>query len=134
MQGPQMPAPAPQPAGISGANFQQNQMDLYQQQMNQNPWQQQMRQGIGGMQKPQYGGQLRMPFGLGGLTRRAFLKMMAGSSSTSVLLVKRYLKVAPKAAPVVKESSRSNATSRIGNGNASLVSSVCSKSFKKGKI
>ena len=82
MQGPQMPA-GPQPAGISGANFQQNQMDLYQQQMNQNPWQQQMQQGIGGMQKPQYKGQFRMPFGLGGLSRRAFLKMMGSRSSTS---------------------------------------------------
>ena len=103
MQGPQMPAPAPQPAGISGANFRQNQMDLMQHQMNQNPWQQQMRQGIGGMQKPQYGGQLRMPFGLGGLTRRAFLKMMAAGAALP-FMPKAASKLLPTAAPKIAET------------------------------
>ena len=100
MQGPQMPAPAPQPAGISGANFRQNQMDMYQQQMHQNPYMQdQMKQGIGGMQK--YGGQLRMPFAVGGMGRRAFLKMMAGIAALP-FIGKSVTKKA--AAPVVKEA------------------------------
>ena len=103
MQGPQMPAPAPQPAGISGANFQQNQMDMYQQQMNQNPWQQQMQQGKGGMQNPQYKGQFRMPFGIGGLTRRAFLKMMAAGAALP-FMPKAITKLAPKAVPKVVET------------------------------
>ena len=103
MQGPQMPAPAPQPAGISGANFQQNQMDLYQQQMNQNPWQQQMQQGIGGMQNPQYKGQFRMPFGLGGMSRRAFLKLM-GMGAALPFMPKAITKLAPKAVPKVVET------------------------------
>ena len=103
MQGPQMPAPAPQPAGISGANFQQNQMDMYQQQMNQNPWQQQMKQGIGGMQKPQYKGQFRMPFGLGGMSRRAFLKLM-GMGAALPFMPKALTKLAPKAVPKVVET------------------------------
>jgi hypothetical protein len=47
-QGPQMPMPSPQPAGTPGVNLQQNQMDLMQQKMQQNPWMQNnMRQGIG---------------------------------------------------------------------------------------
>ena len=100
MQGPQMPAPAPQPAGISGANFRQNHMDMYQQQMHQNPYMQdQMKQGIGGMQK--YGGQLRMPFAVGGMGRRAFLKMMAGIAALP-FIGKSVTKKA--AAPVVKEA------------------------------
>ena len=103
MQGPQMPAPAPQPAGISGANFGQNQMDMYQQQMNQNPWQQQMKQGIGGMQKPQYKGQFRMPFGLGGMSRRAFLKML-GLGAALPFMPKALTKLAPKAVPKVVET------------------------------
>ena len=74
-----MPASAPQPTGIPGANLQMNQMNLMQQQMQQDPWMHnQMTQGIGGMQSPKYGGQLRMPFGLGGMSRRAFMNMMAG--------------------------------------------------------
>ena len=104
MQGPQMPAPAPQPAGISGANFGQNQRDLMQQKMEQNPWMQnQMKQGIGGMQKPQYGGQFRMPFGIGGLTRRAFLKMMAAGAALP-FMPKALTKLAPKAVPKVVET------------------------------
>jgi hypothetical protein len=82
MQGPQMPVSAPQPTGIPGANLQMNQMDLMQQKMQQNPWMpNQMRQGIGGMQNPQYKGQFRMPFGLGGMSRRAFMKLMAGAAA-----------------------------------------------------
>ena len=100
MQGPQMPA-GPQPAGISGANLQLNQMDLMQQQMQQNPWMQnQMQQGIGGMQQPQYGGQFRMPFGAGGMGRRAFMKLMAGITALP-FVGKGGSKVAPKA---VKET------------------------------
>ena len=72
MQGPQMPSPTPQPAGVPGVNLQQNQMDLMQQKMQQNPWMQnQMQQGMGGMQKPQYGGQLRMPFKFRGHRQRS---------------------------------------------------------------
>ena len=97
MQGPQMPVSAPQPTGIPGANLQQNQMDLMQQKMQQNPWMQnQMKQGIGGMQNPQYKGQFRMPFGIGGLTRRAFLKMMAAGAALP-FIGKGVSKVAPKA-------------------------------------
>ena len=103
MQGPQMPA-GPQPAGISGANFQQNQMDLMQQKMQQNPWMQNnMMQGIGGMQKPQYKGQFRMPFGLGGMSRRAFMKMMAAGAALP-FIGKGASKVAPKAIPKVTET------------------------------
>ena len=104
MQGPQMPAPAPQPAGISGANFGQKQRDLMQQKMEQNPWMpNQMQQGIGGMQKPQYKGQFRMPFGIGGLTRRAFLKMMAAGAALP-FMPKALTKLAPKAVPKVVET------------------------------
>ena len=103
MQGPQMPAPAPQPAGISGANFGQNQMDLMQHQMNQNPWQQQMQQGKGGMQNPQYKGQFRMPFGLGGMSRRAFIKLM-GMGAALPFMPKAITKLAPKAVPKVVET------------------------------
>jgi hypothetical protein len=97
MQGPQMPAMGPQPTGIPGANLQMNQMDLMQQKMQQNPWMQnQMQQGIGGMQNPQYKGQFRMPFGAGGMGRRAFMKMMAGLAALP-FVGKGITKVAPKA-------------------------------------
>ena len=76
---------------------------MYQQQMNQNPWQQQMQQGKGGMQKPQYKGQFRMPFGIGGLTRRAFLKMMAAGAALP-FMPKALTKLAPKAVPKVVET------------------------------
>ena len=98
MQGPQMPSPTPQPAGVPGVNLQQNQMDLMQQKMQQNPWMQNQ-----GMQKPQYGGQLRMPFGLGGMSRRAFMKMMAGAAALP-FIGKGISKVAPKAIPKVTET------------------------------
>ena len=75
-----------------------NQMDLMQQKMQQTPWMQnQMQQGIGGMQNPQYKGQFRMPFGLGGMSRRAFMKMMAGAAALP-FVGKGISKVAPKAA------------------------------------
>ena len=107
MQGPQMPSPTPQPAGVPGVNLQQNQMDLMQQKMQQNPWMpNQMQQGIGGMQNPQYGGQLRMPFGLGGMSRRAFMKMMAGITGTGVAAGTGLLKLgtAAKVVPKVTET------------------------------
>ena len=89
MQGPQMPVSAPQPTGIPGANLQMNQMDLMQQKMQQTPWMQnQMQQGMGGMQNPQYKGQFRMPFGLGGMSRRAFMKMMAGAAALPFIAAK----------------------------------------------
>ena len=104
MQGPQMPSPTPQPAGVPGVNLQQNQMDLMQQKMEQNPWMQdQMKQGMGGMQKPQYKGQFRMPFGLGGISRRAFMKMMAGAAALP-FIGKGITKMAPKAVPKVAET------------------------------
>ena len=103
MQGPQMPA-GPQPAGISGANLQMNQMDLMQQKMQQNPWMSnQMQQGIGGMQNPQYKGQFRMPFGLGGMSRRAFLKLM-GMGAALPFMPKAASKLLPKAVPKVVET------------------------------
>ena len=103
MQGPQMPA-GPQPAGIPGANLQLNQMDLMQQKMQQNPWMQnQMPQGMGGMQQPKYGGQFRMPFGAGGMGRRAFMKMMAGLAALP-FVGKGITKVAPKAVSKVTET------------------------------
>ena len=111
MQGPQMPVSAPQPTGISGANLQMNQMDLMQQKMQQNPWMQnQMQQGMGGMQQPKYGGQLRIPFGLGGINkgRRAFMKWLAGLTGAGIAgasgllkLGKTAPKVIPKAAEVI---------------------------------
>jgi hypothetical protein len=104
MQRPQMPAMGPQPAGIPGANLQMNQMDLMQQKMQQNPWMQnQMKQGIGGMQNPQYKGQFRMPFGAGGMGRRAFMKMMAGLAALP-FMPKAITKLAPKAVPKVVET------------------------------
>ena len=109
MQQPQMPV-GPQPAGIPGGTI------VAQNQMQQSPWMgSQMQQGIGGQrpmmgQRPPMGGQprpmtaeggiMRMPFGLGGMSRRAFLKMMAaitgsGIAGGSGLL--KFGKVAPKA-------------------------------------
>jgi len=103
MQQPQMPA-GPQPAGIPGGTI------VAQNQMQQSPWMgSQMQQGIGGMPPggvPQRGqprpggipqrGQPRMPFGLGGMSRRAFMKMMAGVAAVP-FLGKGVSKVAPKA-------------------------------------
>ena len=96
MQGPPMPA-GPQPAGISGADLQLNQMNL----MQQDPWMQnQMKQGIGGT--PQYKGQLRMPFGKGkkvDLSKRRFLKGAGfGLGALSMLpFVGKFFKPAAKA-------------------------------------
>jgi hypothetical protein len=102
MQQPQMPA-GPQPAGIPGGTI------VAQNQMQQSPWMgPQMNQGIGGMPQrgmpqrgmPQRGmpqrGQPRMPFGLGSMSRRAFLKMMA-AAGTLPFIGKGISKVAPKA-------------------------------------
>ena len=89
MQQPQMPA-GPQPAGIPGGTI------VAQNQMQQAPWMgSQMQQGIGG-QRPPMGGQPRMPFGLGGMSRRAFMKMMAGAAALP-FIGKGVSKVAPKA-------------------------------------
>jgi len=94
MQGPQMPA-GPQPVGIPGGTI------VAQNQMQQNPWMgPQMQQGIGGMPRSQPQGQPRMPFGLGGMSRRAFMKLMAGITALP-FVGKGITKVAPKA---VKET------------------------------
>ena len=100
MQGPQMPVSAPQPTGIPGANLQMNQMDLMQQKMQQNPWMQNQ-----GMQQP-YKGQLRMPFGLGGMSRRAFMKLMGGITGTGIAAGSGLLKFgkAAKVVPKVTET------------------------------
>ena len=91
MQGPQMPAPAPQPAGISGAGFLQNQQDMMNQQLQQNPFMQQMQH---------YGGQFRKAFEKGGMSRRGFLKMIGGLSALP--FIGKYLKAAKTAAPAVE--------------------------------
>ena len=91
MQGPQMPAPAPQPAGISGAGFLQNQQDMMNQQLQQNPFMQQMQH---------YGGQFRKAFEKGGMSRRGFLKMIGGLSALPFL--GKYFKAAKTAAPAVE--------------------------------
>jgi len=97
MQQPQMPA-GPQPAGIPGGTI------VAQNQMQQSPWMgSQMNQGIGGMPPggmppggmPQRG-QPRMPFGLGSMSRRAFLKMMAAGAALP-FIGKGISKMAPKA-------------------------------------
>jgi hypothetical protein len=114
MQQPQMPA-GPQPAGIPGGTI------VAQNQMQQSPWMgSQMQQGPGGMPQrgqprpggmPQRGqptpggmprpmaaegGIMRMPFGLGSMSRRAFLKMMA-AGATLPFIGKGISKMAPKA-------------------------------------
>ena len=91
MQGPQMPAPAPQPAGISGAGFLQNQQDMMNQRLQQNPFMQQMQH---------YGGQFRKAFEKGGMSRRGFLKMIGGLSALP--FIGKYLKGAKTAAPAVE--------------------------------
>jgi hypothetical protein len=127
MQGPQMPA-GPQPAGISGANLQMNQMNLMQQQMQQDPWMHnQMKQGIGGT--PQYKGQLRMPFGLGGMSRRAFMKMMAGAAALP-FMPKAASKLLPTAAPKIAETV---ATAGSGTGMPSWFPVFVQKILKEGK-
>ena len=93
MQGPQMPAMGPQPAGIPGGTI------VAQNQMQQTPWMQNSMMGqqppmgqqpmgqrppMGQQpmeQQPPMGAQSRMPFGLGGMSRRAFMKMMAGAAA-----------------------------------------------------
>ena len=91
MQGPQMPAPAPQPAGISGAGFLQNQQDMMNQQLQQNPFMQQMQH---------YGGQFRKAFEKGGMSRRGFLKLLGGLGTLPFL--GKYFKGAKTAAPAVE--------------------------------
>ena len=91
MQGPQMPAPAPQPAGISGAGFLQNQQDMMNQRLQQNPFMQQMQH---------YGGQFRKAFEKGGMSRRGFLKLLGGLGALPFL--GKYFKGAKTAAPAVE--------------------------------
>ena len=91
MQGPQMPAPAPQPAGISGAGFLQNQQDMMNQRLQQNPFMQQMQH---------YGGQFRKAFEKGGMSRRGFLKLLGGLGALP--FVGKYFKAAKTAAPAVE--------------------------------
>jgi hypothetical protein len=88
IQQPPMAA-GPQPAGIPGGTI------VAQNQMQQNPWMgSQMQQGIGGMPQrgqPRPGGMPRpmaaeggrMGFGLGGMGRRAFLKLMGAGAATA---------------------------------------------------
>ena len=130
MQGPQMPASAPQPTGIPGANLQMNQMNLMQQQMQQDPWMHnQMKQGIGGMQSPKYGGQLRMPFGAGGMGRRAFLKLM-GMAAALPFMPKAASKLLPTAAPKIAETV---ATAGSATGMPSWFPAFVQKVLKEGK-
>ena len=121
MQQPQMPV-GPQPTGIPGGTI------VASNNMQQNPWMgSQMQQGIGAMPRPQPGGMPRpqpggmprpqpggMPrpmaaeggrigFGLGGMSRRAFMKMMAGLAAVP-FVGKGVSKVAPKAIPKVTET------------------------------
>ena len=91
MQGPQMPATAPQPAGISGAGFLQNQQDMMNQRLQQNPFMQQMQH---------YGGQFRKAFEKGGMSRRGFLKLLGGLGALPFL--GKYFKAAKTAAPAVE--------------------------------
>ena len=91
MQGPQMPAPAPQPARISGAGFLQNQQDMMNQRLQQNPFMQQMQH---------YGGQFRKAFEKGGMSRRGFLKLLGGLGALPFL--GKYFKAAKTAAPAVE--------------------------------
>jgi len=115
MQQPQMPA-GPQPAGIPGGTI------VAQNQMQQSPW---MGEGIGGMPKPggmpqrgqprpggmprpmaAEGGIMRMPFGLGSMSRRAFMKLMAGITGTGIAAGTGLLKLgkAAKVIPKVTET------------------------------
>ena len=58
-----------------------------------------------GMQQP-YKGQLRMPFGLGGMSRRAFMKLMGGITGTGIAAGSGLLKFgkAAKVVPKVTET------------------------------
>jgi hypothetical protein len=126
MQGPQMPTQS-QPTGISGAGLQIDQNQIMQQHMQQNPWMQnQMQQGIGGT--PQYKGQLRMPFGLGGMSRRAFMKLMAGMTALP-LVGKGISKVAPKAATITETVT----TTGAGTGMPAWFPKFVEKALKQGE-
>jgi len=110
MQQPQMPA-GPQPAGIPGGTI------VAQNQMQQNPWMgSQMQQGIGGMPqrgqprpggmpRPMAAGGGRIGFGLGGISRRAFMKWLAGITGAGIAGGAGLLKLGSKAAPkAIKET------------------------------
>ena len=132
MQGPQMPA-GPQPVGTPGGDL------MVQNQMQQAPWMgSQMQQGIGGipqrgqprlggMPRPQ--GQPRMPFGLGGMSRRAFMKMMAGAAALP-FFGKGISKVAPKAVPKIAETV---ATAGSATGMPPWFPAFVQKVLKEGK-
>jgi len=101
MQQPQMPA-GPQPAGIPGGTI------VAQNQMQQSPWMGSQMPQPGGMPRPMAaeGGIMRMPFGLGSMSRRAFIKMMAGITGTGVAAGTGLLKLgkAAKVVPKVTET------------------------------
>ena len=105
MQGPTIPAPSAQPAGITGSEMILKQQHLDQQKMqHMNPM---MNQGIGGMQK--YGGQFRKPFSKGGkgMSRRTFMKAMTGLAALP--FVGKYFKAATPVVKAVENVASSNA-------------------------
>ena len=129
MQGPQMPA-APQPQGISGVNLQMDQNQLMQQQMMQNPWMQNnMQQGIGGT--PEYKGQLIMPFGKGGMGRRAFMKLMAGL--TALPFLGRGAKEVVKEAPTAIKAAETITTTGANTGMPPWFPKFVEKVLKQGE-
>ena len=112
MQGPTIPAPSAQPAGITGSEMILKQQHLDQQKMqHMNPM---MNQGIGGMQK--YGGQFRKPFEKGGKggfdpSKRKFLKASGAGLAllSSLPFVGKFFKAATPVAKAVGNVASSNA-------------------------
>ena len=111
MQGPKIPAPSVQPAGITGSEMILKQQKLDQQKMQMNPM---MNQGIGGMQK--YGGQFRKPFEKGGKggfdpSKRKFLKASGAGLAllSSLPFVGKFFKAATPVAKAVGNVASSNA-------------------------
>jgi len=141
MQQPQMPA-GPQPAGIPGGTI------VAQNQMQQSPWMgSQMTQpgGMpqrgqpkpGGMPRPMAaeGGIMRMPFGLGSMSRRAFMKMMAAITGTGVAAGTGLLKFGKAAKVVPKVTETAEVITRGADGMPSyiydLIEVVKAKGVKK---
>ncbi len=124
MQGLQMPMPSPQPAGIPGGTI------VASNQMQQSPWMgPQMQQGPGGMPRPMAAEGGRIGFGLGGMSRRAFMKLMAGAAALP-FVGKGVTKVAPKAIPKVAETV---ATAGSGTGMPAWFPAFVQKVLKEGK-
>ena len=124
MQGLQMPMPSPQPAGIPGGTI------VASNQMQQSPWMgPQMQQGPGGMPRPMAAEGGRIGFGLGGMSRRAFMKLMAGAAALP-FVGKGVTKVAPKAIPKVAAPV---ATAGSGTGMPAWFPAFVQKVLKEGK-